>query len=133
MNQSAPIHPDQEEMFGLTKKTHTEALKTISEVVMGHAKETSQTPTNAMQFAAIDGFMAAAGQILAAMTVDTIQGTEMKESEVLEGAIGVLFTFQKTIQNIFDETLKKANMEGVDVDAMVEKFEAEYKKAKAGQ
>lgn len=131
MNQSANITPEQEELFSLTKKVHAEALRVLSDTLSAHATETGQAPTNAMQFSAIDGFMAATGQILAAMTVDTIQGSGMKEEEVIQGSVGALFMFQKTIENIFADTLAKANMEGVDIHAAIEKFEEDYKVAKA--
>lgn len=135
MTQPAPMTPDQEELFGLTKKTHAQALNLIAVALAEHAKETDQVPTNGMQFAAVDGFMAAAGQILAAMTVDTIQNGGMDEKQILEGSVGALFMFQKTLENVFSETIWKANMEGVDVEAMLEDFAQKYKEqtAKAGQ
>ncbi len=127
MTQTDTIPADQEEMFGITQKTHAEALKSLTEALTNHCKVTGQTPTNAMQFAAIDGFMAASGQVLAAMTVDTVQGDNgITEERVLEGSIGALFMFQKTLENIFAETLNKANMEGVDVRARLKSFQEEY-------
>lgn len=134
MTESAPIPPEQEELFNLTKKTYSEALKLLSDTLMEHSRTTNQTPTNAMQFAAIDGFMAAAGRVLAAMTVDTLQGSEIEEEQILQGSIGALFMFQKTLENIFIETLIKADMKGVDVSARLDQFEEDYRieKAKAG-
>lgn len=131
MTQPAQVTPEQEELFGLTKKAHAEALKIMSDVLLEHCKATSHTPTNAMQFAVIDGFMAAAGQVLAAMTVDTISGSDIPEQRILDGSIGALFMFQKTLENIFAETLDKGNVQGIDVSKMIRDFEKDYQTQKA--
>jgi len=126
MSQNVDTQAQQESLFNLTKQVHSESLQNITRTLEEYGKETGQPATNAAQFASIDGMMAAAGQLVGVTVVGTSETSELPTSEIVRGAVGAMFMFQKTIQNVFTDVLKQANLEGVDVDEMFAEYEKDY-------
>lgn len=128
MNAPAYLSDTQKVLLEMTQKYHQDAMNLLTEGLQEYAKETGKNPTNAMQFAAIDGFMAAAGQILGALTVDAITGKHLPADAAIDGGVGTVCMFQKTLLNVFASILEQGGVKVADLDKMVDDFEKAYKK-----
>lgn len=128
MNSPALLNETQKELLEITQKYHQDALTLLTNGIREQADTIGKTPTNAMQFAAIDGFMAAAGQILGTLTVEAINSKHLPANAAVDGGVGTVCMFQKTLLNVFATVLEQGKVKVDGLDAMVEDFEKAYKK-----
>ena len=120
------LPPEQQKLLELTKRAHTEGLELLGEIMKDHGEQIEGDVTNIMQFAALDGFAALLGHVLASMTLDTIAAGNQPEKDIMNGSVGALVMFQKTIQNVFTDTLLKFEKDVAEIDQIVADFEKQY-------
>jgi len=127
MPEAAKLTDDQQKMLDATQNFHELAMDILTKGLEEYAEKIKETPTNATQFAAIDGMMAATGQVLAAMTLDAVRNSPMDNQAALEGGIGTVCLFQKTLLKVYLGVLETGKIKIENVDDLLDDFEKRYR------